>query len=223
MSTRARILAALLAIAIALLWAMPRPQATSIWEPAFQAFEEQDRNGGLTSGGVLFIGSSTIRLWDLDAAFPTLETVNRGFGGSQFSDAAEALDRIVVPHRPRTVVLYAGDNDIAHYGKLTRDVVADFHAFDDALTHALPETELIVLSIKPSPARWAYQPFMEVTNAKIASYCNDAPRRTYVDLVAPMLTPLGEPNSALYASDGIHLSAEGYALWTETLRPLLTP
>jgi hypothetical protein len=79
------------------------------WEPAMQAFEQQEQPA---KGGIVFIGSSSVRRWDLKKAFPDLPVVNRGFGGSVIADSIRYFDRIVTPLKPKTVVLYAGDNDI---------------------------------------------------------------------------------------------------------------
>ena len=82
------------------------------WEKDIAAFEAADQVTPPPKGEILFVGSSTIRLWDLKASFPDLKTINRGFGGSEMQDTTRYVDRIVVPYSPRIVVVYAGDNDI---------------------------------------------------------------------------------------------------------------
>ena len=67
-------------------------------------------------------------MWDLDKYFPKLNGVNRGFGGSEIADSIHFADRIIIKHRPKKVLLYAGDNDIAK-GKTAEIVFNDFKKF----------------------------------------------------------------------------------------------
>jgi hypothetical protein len=124
------------------------------WEKDVAAFEKQDRDSPPPRNAVLFVGSSTIRMWDLKKSFPETEAINRGFGGSQLADAAHFAPRIVVKYEPRLVVLYAGDNDIAA-GKSPEQVAADFGSFVETVRKGLPMARVLFLSIKPSPRRWA--------------------------------------------------------------------
>ncbi len=184
------------------------------WESAIQGFEQQDREQPPTPGGVLFVGSSSIRLWDVQASFPDLKVVNRGFGGSEFADCAHFADRIVVPHRPRVIVLYSGDNDLAR-GKTPCQVYEALQAFVDKVHAALPETQIVVISIKPSPQRWSLVHRARAVNALIRAACEEDQRLTLADVATPMLGLDGQPRGELYAQDQLHLSPAGYTLWTE--------
>src|SRR5690606_12647586 len=123
------------------------------WEPQIRAFEEQDAKNPPPRDAVLFVGSSSIRLWKLAESFPNMATINRGFGGSQLADSLHYMPRIVTPHRPRVVVRYGGDNDLAA-SKTPEQVAADFEAFVTKLQQSLPKTKLLYIGIKPSLARW---------------------------------------------------------------------
>lgn len=199
----------------------PETTRTSPWEKDVLAFEATDRERPPSPGGIVFVGSSSIRLWELAASFPDLEGLNRGFGGSQLADAVELAPRIVLPRRPRAVVLYAGDNDVAA-GKSAEVVFSDFRAFVAAIRSSLPEARITFISIKPSLKRWALFPEMQRANELIRSFTALDPRLAFADVAALMLGPDGRPRPELYAEDGLHLSPEGYRLWTSVLRPLLT-
>ena len=125
----------------------------SKWEPKIRAFEESDRERPPPKGAVLFVGSSSIVGWDLPKYLPDLQVINRGFGGSQIADSTHFAERIIIPYKPRIVVLYAGDNDIAA-GKRPERVWADFKAFVAKVHADLPEARIVFIAIKPSIARW---------------------------------------------------------------------
>jgi len=195
----------------------PKPDR---WESAIAAFEAQDRQQPPPDGGIVFIGSSSIRMWDLDRWFDGLAVVNRGFGGSQVADSVRHAGRILLPCRPKVVVLYAGDNDIAS-GKTPEEVLADFNQFVAKVHAALPETRVVFIAIKPSIKRWSLVDTMRQANRLIRGVTENDPRLVFVDVDAPMLGSDGRPRSELFAPDGLHLNDEGYQLWSDLVRPHL--
>lgn len=194
--------------------------ASQRWEKTIAAFEESDRKSPPSPGSTLFIGSSSIRLWDLKKSFPDLEAINRGFGGSQVSDSVAFVDRIVIPYVPKLIVLYAGDNDVAA-GKTPETVTGDFQKFVTLVHEKLPDTHIFYIAIKPSLARWKLFSKMAEANQRIKLMADQNKMVTYVDIVSPMLNRDGKPHQDLFLEDGLHLNAKGYALWNQVLWPLL--
>ena len=166
------------------------------------------------------MGSSSIRLWNVKESFPGLPVVRRGFGGSQLADSVRYAGRIVVPCKPRMVVLYAGDNDIAS-GKSPEEVSRDFGRFVAVVRGALPETRIVYISIKPSIQRWHLAAAMRRANALIQAMVKEDPALGFVDVWPAMLGEDGRPRRDLLAEDGLHLNAEGYRLWSRLLLPHL--
>ncbi|MBW3635065.1 MAG: hypothetical protein KY445_01210 [Armatimonadetes bacterium] len=198
------------------------PERAQLWEKAIAEIEARDQAGAApTRGAVLFIGSSSIRAWkSLAADFPGLPVYNRGFGGSQIPDSTYYANRLLLPFQPRTVVFYAGDNDIAA-GHTHEQVVGDFQTFAFKVRAALPDAKIIFLAIKPSIARWKSQPRIVAANRAIAGWMASQPNMTFVDVHTPMLGADGQPRKELYVGDGLHMTPAGYKLWTSLLAPHL--
>ena len=191
------------------------------WEADIQKFEQADAQSAPEAGGVLFVGSSSIRMWKLDESFPNRNAINRGFGGSQISDTNHFFDRIVAPYKPSTIVVYAGDNDIAA-GESMEQVVSDYRTFLALVTEKLPKAHVVYLPIKPSLSRWNLWDKMNATNETIkVSLLPKSYRWHYLDLPALMMNDQGEPNPDLFLDDGLHLNAQGYAIWNAALESLL--
>lgn len=195
-------------------------EPASPWEKAFQAFEEQDRQRKPEPGGIVFLGSSSIRLWETAKAFPDLAIINRGFGGSQIADSVQFADRIAVPYAPRLIVFYAGDNDISS-GKTPDRVLTDFQALVKKIHEPLPKTRIAFIAIKPSPARWKQYERQTQANALVEEFVKSNDRLIYIDVVKPMLDDDGQPRADLFQKDGLHLNAEGYRLWNGIVKPHL--
>jgi lysophospholipase L1-like esterase len=199
-------------------WAAP-----DHWKAEIDALTASDATHAPAPGGILFVGSSSIRLWTtLAQDFPGLPVINRGFGGSELADSVFYEDRLVLAYRPRTVVLFAGTNDLWS-GKTPEAVFADFQAFHAKLHAALPETKLIYLSITLSPSRVRVHDAMRTANRLIAAECAKDPRCTFVDINTPMAGPNGLPPPELFRDDQLHLKPAGYAIWTKVLTPYLQP
>jgi lysophospholipase L1-like esterase len=190
------------------------------WEKEIRAFEEKDRASPPPRKAIVFVGSSTIRRWDLGKSFLGMDVINRGFGGSELADSVHFAPRIVLPYEPRTVVLYAGDNDIGA-GKTPEQVAEDFQAFTRVIFDRLPKTRIVFISIKPSPLRWKVVDKGRKANDLIADLCKKDDRIVYVDVTKAMLDADGKPRRELFAGDGLHLTAKGYELWATVLKPYL--
>jgi lysophospholipase L1-like esterase len=193
------------------------PQA---WAEAIAKFEKEDRSMPPPKGGILFLGSSSIRMWDLKKWFPDLPVVNRGFGGSQICDSTHYADRLVTIHQPRLVVFYAGDNDIAA-GKSPGQVRDEFREFVEKVRQPQPELPIVFISIKPSIARWKLAEKMKEANRLIKEDAEELGNTKYLDVWPAMLNEAGEPRKDLFVDDGLHMNAAGYDMWATLLRPLL--
>jgi len=190
------------------------------WEPTIVAFEKQDREAPPAPGMILFTGSSTVVKWStLAEDFPFAPVLNRGFGGSQVPDLLEYLDRVIVAYRPGVVVVYSGDNDIAA-GRQPELVLADFAELQTRIHSAIPETPLLIVSVKPSPNRWGLADAMREVNRGLARWADGTERTEIVDIWESMLGADGLPRPELY-SDGVHLTPAGYRLCTARLAPRL--
>ena len=175
----------------------------------------------LAQGETVFVGSSSIRLWDIAQSFPDRVIHNRGFGGSHLADTLHYAKWLVSDLKPKTIVMYAGDNDIAH-GLTPDEVKDDFIACVEKFHTSCPDARILYIAIKPSLMRWKLYPQMRTANEQIAAYCAERPWLQFVDIAAPMLDPqTQQPRGELFVEDGLHLSLEGYALWTEQVKPQL--
>jgi len=203
----------------------PSPSAVPVSAGQFAgeiaAFDSADRATPPVQGGVVFTGSSSIRLWpDLAGDFPGVAVSNRGFGGSTLPDVTHYLPHTVLPARPRLVVLYAGDNDLAS-DRTPAQVADDYRAFVCSVRRALPAVRIVYVSIKPSPSRWTLAAKMREANALIAADIQHDSLATFVNVFDAMLSSSGYPRAELFQGDSLHMTAAGYALWRERIEPAL--
>jgi lysophospholipase L1-like esterase len=172
-------------------------------------------------GGIVCIGSSSMRMWKtIKKDLAPLPIVHRGFGGSNMNDVVHYMDKIVLPYKPRAILLYEGDND-ANQGVSTAVFLAKFGEFVGRVRAELPNCRIYVLSAKPSIKRLALWPRMTESNNAIKDICAADPRLTYLDVATPMLLADGNPNPKLFIKDNLHMNEKGYAIWTKVVRTVL--
>lgn len=178
------------------------------------AFTAADATTPPPRGAILFIGSSSIRLWKtLGRDFPKLHVLNRGFGGSHIIDSVNYADYIVFPYRPRHIVMYAGGNDI-NAGKSPHQVYADFKTFVANVHAELPRTKISYISIAPNPARWSQIAQVREANRLIEEFTRTDSRLAFIDTFSHMLGPDGQPLPDIFVDDRLHMNPKGYAIWT---------
>lgn len=201
-------LAALLIAAAAFAQSKANP-----FEKDILAFEAADKTNPPPKHAVLFIGSSSIRMWKtLSRDFPGYRVINRGFGGSQIADSIHFADRIVLPYQPDVIVFYAGGNDI-NAGKSAETVANDFKAFARIVREKLPATKLVYISVAPNPARWAQMDRVREANRLIRDYTAKDPSLSFIDVHPHMLGDDGQPKPDIYLPDRLHMNEKGYEIW----------
>lgn len=196
-------------------------QRSSLWEKEIAAFTAADQKDFPKRGKVLFVGSSSIRGWrTLEKDFPSIYPINRGFGGSHLEDVNFYASQIVFPYKPKLIVLYAGENDLVA-GKSVTAVFADFKKFVSLIKKNLPKARVIVISAKPSPARWEFTSKFKELNDLLKTETDENKNLLFVDVWLPMLDSDGEPRKDIFLGDKLHMNLAGYKIWRETLDPAI--
>jgi lysophospholipase L1-like esterase len=187
--------------------------ATNRFDSDIRAYVAADQTNPPPKNGVLFTGSSSIRLWKtLRQDFPDRPVFNRGFGGSQISDVIHFADRIVLPYEPRLIVFYAGGNDL-NAGKSAEQVFADWQTFVQTVHAKLPKTRLAYISIAPNPARWKQIDRVRAANALIENHSRTDARLSFIDVHPAMMGDDGLPKPDIFVADKLHMNPRGYELW----------
>ena len=222
-SNRNRRIAGLLAVV--LLSMIPlidaRAQDPTRFEADIQAFESIDRVSPPPADPVLFVGSSSIRMWtDVAAAFPDYPVMNRGFGGSYMSDLLYYFDRVVAVYEPALILVYEGDNDLAG-GKSVDVVYSEYVEFLAKVKKQLPAADVAFIAVKPSPSRIAVLEAMRQLNARLEALAENDSDLWFIDVFTPMLDGAGQPRAELFGSDMLHMNATGYALWKNIVGAML--
>lgn len=187
------------------------------------AFKKEDSLQAPPKNAILLVGSSSFQKWkDVGDYFPGFTIINRGFGGSSFPDLIRYADDVIFPYNPKQVVIYCGDNDLVASDTVTAQTVyRRFVALFTIIRSRLPQTSVVFVSIKPSPARAQLMPKMKTANALIKNFLKKQSRTAYADVYKKMLLPNGKPKPQLFVADSLHMNPNGYKIWQQQLGPVL--
>ena len=172
-------------------------------------------------GGIIFTGSSSVRLWDVKKAFPDLPVLNRGFGGSVANDLIVYAEQVVLRYKPKVLVVYTGSNDI-HAKLEPQEVFADY----DKVPLAGPCQTARTRASSSVPSRWRPAASTEMAQVKelnvlLEAWCHDKPWVRWVEATSYLIGSDGQPIESLYRSDRLHLNDEGYAKWNAIIGPVI--
>jgi lysophospholipase L1-like esterase len=192
------------------------------FESAIIEFEKIDQENGYQPESVLFTGSSSIRMWKtLAEDMAPIPVINRGFGGSTIPEVLHYADRIILPHQPKYIVLYCGENDLSNDETKAKEALKSFKAFHKYLQENLQDSRLYFIAIKPSISRKKYWPKLQEANKKISKFISKQDNYFFVDTASRMLDNNGIVLQDIFVDDNLHMNAKGYEIWTNILKPIL--
>lgn len=187
-----------------------------------KAFKTADSLNAPPRGAIVFVGSSSFRMWkNLQSDFPNRRIINRGFGGSSLPHVISYADEIIIPYKPKQVVIYCGENDFTNKAVTSEIVTGRFKQLFHLLRKEIPRAEIIFVSMKPSPSRQHLMPQMAEANASIKSFLKSKRNARFVNIWDPMLDQSGLPRKELFLKDMLHMNEDGYAIWRKALEPHL--
>lgn len=186
-----------------------------------QQFQRQDSAAMPPEKGIVFTGSSSIRMWhDLETVYKDYNAINRGFGGSVIPQANDYIDELVLKYKPRQVVIYSGENDIAS-GATAEQTLTNFSTFFGNIRKHLPKASIAYISMKLSPSRKKFSDEVIKANGLIKDYISKQKNAVYIDIATKMLDSKGEMRPELFQNDMLHMKPAGYDIWIKEITPYL--
>ncbi len=192
------------------------------WEGRIKGFEKRAAAENHQPGAIVCVGSSSMRMWHkrIEQDLAPLTIIKRGFGGSNYNDALTFADRIITNYKPRAVLVYEGDNDIAQ-GVKPLHVALACKAFVDHLRSKLPDVRVYVISVKPSIARERMWKNMDEANQLMKKYCGMHDYLEFIDVAAVLNDKNGKVKQDIFIKDNLHLNEKGYDLWAGAIKEVL--
>ncbi len=186
------------------------------------AFVKQDSINRPKEGVILFVGSSSFRIWtDVKKDLNNENILNRAFGGATLLDMIRYKDQNLLNYHPSKIVLYCGENDVASSEKVDgKEVFQRFKTLFEIIRKQYPEVPFVFVSIKPCILRWSMRDRMMDANQRISSFLSHEKKTTFINIWDAMLEN-GEPKKDIFREDNLHMNAKGYAIWIEKMKGVI--
>ena len=166
---------------------------------------------------ILFVGSSSIRLWkDFAQKFGKYGAINRGIGGAVVNDIIRHTDDLIFRYKPRKIVMYVGENDLPNTTTTADSVLNRTIRLYNLIRTKLPDVPIVYICAKPSPSRDQFQTKAQEANRLIMNFFQSKPNVVYLDIYTPMLNN-GRSRPELFLDDMLHMNEKGYAIWEKKL------
>lgn len=187
------------------------------------AFKKQDSIAFPPSNAILFIGSSSFTRWkDVSVYFPNYTIVNRAFGGSTLLDVIHYEKEVIFPYKPKQIVIYCGENDIASSDTISgKTVFGRFKTLYGDIRKVFPKVSIVYVSMKPCPSRWKMKERLINGNELIRDFIKTQKNTVFVSVWEKMLDSNSEPMSTIFIEDRLHMNAQGYSIWQKIIEPVL--
>jgi lysophospholipase L1-like esterase len=188
-----------------------------------QQFKKQDSLQKPPSDAILLIGSSSFTKWkDVQDYFKGYTIINRGFGGSTLLDQLRYVNDIVFLYKPKQILVYCGENDLASSDSVTAKMVFNrFQQLFNLIRNRLPGVHIAYISMKPSPSRQLLLGKMREGNAMIRTFLKGKRRTAFIDVYKEMIDDEGKPIASIFLDDNLHMNKDGYAIWKRVIQPYL--
>lgn len=205
---------------VCLLWSDSNAQA---FIQEVNGFAVADAKLSPPERAILLLGSSSFTYWkDVADYFPEHRFLNRAFGGSSLTHQIDYIDKVVYPYKPKQILIYCGENDIAASHAITADTILHRFKILHALIRAqMPDVPISFVSIKPSPVRAEFLPTVIASNKLIKQFCKGKNKTDFIDVFTPMLGKDGKPREEIFLADRLHMNAKGYQIWKDVITPYL--
>ena len=206
------------------IWSVSQLVAQEInrYENDVHTIRQYDKIYAPPKNPILFVGSSSFRLWsDMERTFADYVVLNRGIGGAVINDITYYINDLIVSYHPRQIVIYVGENDLPNEKSTSDSIVNRTKRLLTLIREKLPTVPILYVSLKPSPSREKYMDKMLLANRLISEYIATQHDMHFIDVSSRMLTSDGKPRPELFREDRLHMNSTGYAIWVKEIKPYL--
>lgn len=167
---------------------------------------------------ILFLGHSLVAFHDWQERFPQHVIENLGAAGETAAGLLERIDTITAGRAdPDAFLVMTGTNDLFIGAE---DLAGTIGEIIGKLRQNCPEALVVIKSVIPVHPRWAAAGDIVRLNDSVAAIARERDA-VFLDLTGLFTDEKGLARPELFLDDGIHLSDEGYRVWSLALEEWL--
>lgn len=195
------------------------------FESQVKELEKLDKTETFNEDYILYIGSSSIRLWDsIKTDMAPYKSVKRGYGGAHFYDLIHYTERLVTPHKNAKAMVCFVANDLSgNWDDPKTDINPQevkrlFKYFTKQVEDIAPDMPIFLVEITPTQSRWNIWDKTKRANNLMKAYCESKDNLYFISTADEFLNENKLPRTELFIEDQLHLNRDGYALWSQIIK-----
>jgi lysophospholipase L1-like esterase len=214
----------------------PAPRADQNSQIAHEQLLAKAKQGRID---VYFEGDSITRRWGATDYPQLLENWKKNFFGWNAADFGWGADRVenilwrlengeLDGINPKVIVLLAGTNNVGGRvpsggaDALVEDVTKGLHAVLEIMLAKAPDATIVLMGIFPRNDGMEVGPEIDAINANLAGMA-DGRKIRYLNINDRLADANGKLHEGMMnANDKLHPTVEGYQVWADALKPVLT-
>jgi hypothetical protein len=199
------------------------------WEDEIKKLEVLDKKETYSNQAVLFIGSSSIRLWkSIEEDLDTYEPIKRGYGGAHYYDIIHFTNRLVSPHKVKAIAIFVANditgkenginNQTVNRDLSPKEVLRLVKFVTKEIRKSHEKVPIFFIETTPTSKRWKVWDKISKANDLIENYTSKYENLYYINTRSFYIGSDGIPNDSLFVKDKLHLNREGYKLWGKIIK-----
>ncbi|MDA9676532.1 hypothetical protein N9T81_01265 [Flavobacteriaceae bacterium] len=199
------------------------------WEDEIKKLEVLDKKETYSNQAVLFIGSSSIRLWkSIEEDLDTYEPIKRGYGGAHYYDIIHFTNRLVSPHKVKAIAIFVANditgkenginNQTVNRDLSPKEVLRLVKFVTKEIRKSHEKVPIFFIETTPTSKRWKVWDKISKANDLIENYTSKSENLYYINTRSFYIGSDGMPNDSLFVKDKLHLNREGYKLWGKIIK-----
>jgi lysophospholipase L1-like esterase len=168
---------------------------------------------------ILFIGDSLTEFFDWQARFPGHAVRNFGVAGETVEGLLSRVGRVLASgERPDIVFIMSGINNIAMDDT---DILGTFRKVLAEVASGSSGSTVVVQSVLPVLLPWVENADIAEMNRGLQALSAEYGAR-FLDVYSRFLDETGAVRTVCLSDDGVHLSPEGYRVWSAVVEDFIT-
>lgn len=175
------------------------------------------------ANAVLFLGSSSIRMWkSISEDIAPIKPIRRGYGGAKYCDLAIYTPALVRGLQFKAAAIFIG-NDItgSQHDKTPEEVARLSRIVIQAVRSEVSDVPILLISVTATPSRFKHWPRIREVNRALENLARSERNVSFLETQSHYLNEKQEPKPEYFVKDMLHQNEAGYKVWGGLVRDRL--
>ena len=190
------------------------------WESSIDKLTKLNSKQTKDQEAILFIGSSSIRMWkSIQEDIRPYKSIRRGYGGARYTDLIHFTEQLVEPHDVKAVAVFVANDITGSKNDLKpKEILRLVKYIVRSIRKTHINKPIFFIETTPTSSRWKVWNQISYANDLISDFCSNNQNLFFINTRSFFISSNGEPNDDYFVGDRLHLNKKGYSLWGDIIK-----